>query len=74
MDHGWDGFYTSQKRLQRFISSVETGQTYTVTYTGTPPNNMRYVLRADAGNPGIIVRVPYPNAGSFGITVNGNLV
>lgn len=22
MDHGWDGFYTSQKRLGRFIAQV----------------------------------------------------
>jgi hypothetical protein len=74
MDHSWDGFYTSQLRLSRFVASVETGQTYTVTYTGTPPNNMRYYLRAESGNPGIIVRVPYPNAASYGVTVNGNYV
>lgn len=37
MDHGWDGFYTSQKRLSRFPVQIETVGDYTVKMTGTPP-------------------------------------
>lgn len=37
MDHGWDGFYTSQKRLQRFPAMVELDTDYTVRMTGTEP-------------------------------------
>ena len=32
MDHAWDGFYTSQNRLSRFVAQVKTGSQYTVTY------------------------------------------
>jgi len=74
MDHDWDGFYTSQRRLSRFPAQVKTGKAYTVTYTGTPPQNMRYVLRADSGAPGITVKIPYPNAGSYNVAVNGTII
>jgi hypothetical protein len=39
MDHCWDGFYTCQERLQRFVSVVEgtKGSVYNITYTGSPP-------------------------------------
>jgi len=47
MDHTWDGFYTGQKRLSRFPAQILTGKHYTVTYTGTPFKNGRYVLKAD---------------------------
>jgi hypothetical protein len=42
MDHMWDGFYTGQKRLSRFNAQILTNKAYTMTYTGTPPKNMRY--------------------------------
>jgi len=71
MDHEWDGFYTGQHRLSRFPAQIQAGQSYTVTYTGTPPNNMRYWLMGDTGSLGIVVKVPYPNAGSFSIKVAG---
>ena len=74
MDHGWDGFYTSQKRLSRFIAQVLTGQAYTITYTGTPPKSMRYILRSDTGTSGVTIKVPYPNAGSYSVSVSGNIV
>lgn len=67
MDHGWDGFYTSQKRLTRFPSQVQTDKSYTITYTGTPPSNMRYKLESDSGTKGILLKIPYPNAGSYTI-------
>lgn len=74
MDHDWDGFYTSMKRLSRFVSQVQTGQAYTVTYTGTPPKNMRYTLRSDTGTKGITIKVPYPNAGAYSVSVGGTIV
>lgn len=74
MDHDWDGFYTSMRRLSRFPAQIRTGKSYTVTYTGTPPNNMRYALRSDSGTSGIVVKIPYPNAGSYNVAVNGSIV
>jgi hypothetical protein len=47
---------------------------YTIQFTGTPPNNMRYKLTSDAGTRGVMIKVPYPNAGSFTVKVNGKLV
>lgn len=70
MDHMWDGFYTGQKRLSRFPAQIETIGDYTVQFTGTPANSIRYVLRAEVG--GIKIKVPYPNAGSYTVYANGN--
>lgn len=74
MDHEWDGFYTGQHRLSRFPAQIEAGHHYTVTYTGTPPNNMRYWLIGDASSKGITLKIPYPNAGSFSVKVNDKIV
>lgn len=70
MDHVWDGFYTGQVRLSRFPAQIETMGDYEISYTGTPPNKMRYKLISDIG--GIKVKVYYPNAGSYSILVDGN--
>ena len=35
---------------------------------------MRYILRADSGNDGIVVKVPYPNASSYSVKVNDVIV
>jgi hypothetical protein len=74
MDHGWDGFYTSQKRLQRFPIMVETGFNHTVRFEGTPPKEMRFGLRAGDDQEGIKVKIPYPNPGVYSIRANGEKV
>jgi len=51
-----------------------TGRSHTITYTGTPAGNMRYILRSDVGTKGITIKVPYPNAGSYSVSVNGVIV
>lgn len=73
MDHGWDGFYTSQKRLARFSSMVETGVDHTIVFKGTPPSKMRFGLRAESDQ-GIKVKIPYPNAGIYEVIANGEKV
>ena len=35
---------------------------------------MRYMLRADPADKGILIRVPYPNAGSYTVQVNGKTI
>ncbi len=45
-----------------------------MTYTGTPPKNIRYILRANAATKGILVRVPYPNAGAYSVKVAGKII
>jgi hypothetical protein len=39
MDHLWDGFYTSMKRLSRFPALIQAGSglVYDIDYRGTPP-------------------------------------
>jgi len=49
-------------------------QVYTIQYTGTPFKNARYQLKADAATKGILLKIPYPNAGSYSVKVNGNLI
>lgn len=70
MDHMWDGFYTGQKRLSRFPVQIESLGDYTMDFTGTPASTMRFVLKADVG--GILIKIPYPNAGSYTVFANGN--
>lgn len=72
MDHMWDGFYTGQTHKSQFTSMIETTGNYTVEYTGTPFNNMRYQMRSNKGQ--IKVKVPYWNAGSYSVWVNGKKI
>jgi hypothetical protein len=74
MDHGWDGRYTSQKRLQRFPAMVEVGTDYTVRMTGTPPKQMRFALRSDSDQGGIKVKIPYTSANTYTVKADGVVV
>lgn len=74
MDHGWDGRYTSQKRLQRFPAMVEVGTDYTVRMTGTPPRQMRFALRSDSEQGGIKVKIPYTTANTYTVKADGVVV
>jgi hypothetical protein len=49
---------------------VETGVDHTVRFTGTPPSKMRFGLRADGNQPGVKVKIPYPNAGVYEVKAN----
>jgi hypothetical protein len=71
MDHVWDGFYSGQLRLSRFPALIQGGDDYTLTYTGTPPGKMRYKLDGDRG--GVLIKIPYPNAGAYAIYLDGDL-
>ena len=44
MDHCWDGHYTCQKRLSRFPGIVKSNEKLEIYFTGTQPQNSRYVL------------------------------
>ena len=44
MDHCWDGHYTCQFRLSRFLSLVQTNRFYEIKFTGTQPANSRYAI------------------------------
>jgi len=45
MDKCWDGFYTCQKRLSRFIAIINGEQHFhEIVYTGTAANKMKYYL------------------------------
>jgi hypothetical protein len=69
MDHGWDGFYTSQKREQRFPTLVyQKTEEYNIEYTGTPPKNQEFRYYAQSGSTdGFLVTIKYNEAGAYSI-------
>ena len=74
MDHGWEGFYSSMKHLQRFPAMVQAGTDYTIRMTGTPPKDMRFALKAGASEEkGIKVLIPYPTTSAFSVRANGDV-
>ena len=64
MDHHWDGFYTSQKRIQMFPGLIDAtpGSVYEVEFTGTPAKKMRFVLRSPNKEARATIRIFYPSA------------
>lgn len=65
MDHGWDGFYTSQKRLSRWPGMVYQKVPINIEYTGTPPNVQRFKLNARDSSPGVHLTLKYNAAGAY---------
>lgn len=57
--------------MTRFNTQIETNKDYTVQYTGTVPGKMRYGLTAQGG--GMIIKVPYYDAGSVQVEVDGDV-
>lgn len=47
------------------------GGYYSVTFTGTPPGNLRFKLIGDSGS--IKVGIPYPNAGSYSLVMDDEI-
>jgi hypothetical protein len=76
MDHVWDGFYTGQKRLQRFPSVIqgERGSVYDLNFTGSPAKHMQFTLRSQTKSTGSTIRIAYPGAESRAIYVDGELI
>jgi len=71
MDHVWDGFYTGQTRLSRFPMQIENDKDYTIKFTGTPPGNMRFILKDGIEGKGVFFRIIYAEAGAYEIKVAG---
>jgi hypothetical protein len=72
MDHVWDGFYTGQIRMSRFVSLVQLERDYNVTYTSTLPTKMRYsLLGTISDTDSISVTVPYVRPYSVRCSLNG---
>ena len=65
MDHLWDGFYTSMKRLSRFASLIQGGPNmfYQITYTSTPPLRQKFMLKTNQAP--VVIRIKYPKAGAY---------
>lgn len=76
MDHGWDGFYTSQKRMSRFPSIFEGSRrsVYDITFTGSPAKKMRFLLNAKSKTTAATIRIAYPSAESRSIVKDGQIV
>ena len=69
MDHAWDGFYTSMRRLSRFNSLVRYNSSYNISFTGTIPNELRFQLHgtdlSGGKSPYIIVSIKYEKPNSI---------
>ena len=68
MDHGWDGFYTSLKRMSRFHSVVQSDRNYGVNFTGTIPNGLKWQLQGASGSESVVVEYGYTNPQSVRVT------
>jgi len=47
------------------------GGYFSMTFTGTPPGNLRYKLFADAGS--MKIGIAYPNAGSYSLKLDDKI-
>lgn len=77
MDHCWDGFYTCQKRLQRFVGLMEAskGTVTTLEYTGTPPKSQRFTLEKRGEEVlGSTIRIHFPAAMARSLVKGGKIV
>ena len=75
MDHVWDGFYSGQKRLQRFpiLVQADRGSAYDIKMTGTPAKSMLFTLKSQSKTAGSTIRIAYPGAESRAIYIDGVL-
>ena len=76
MDHIWDGIYTGQKRMSRFGAILDGARrsVYDITFTGTPPKKMRFMLNAMSRTAGVTIRIAYPSAEAREIMTDGETV
>ena len=76
MDHIWDGFYTGQKRLQRFpvLVRANTGNFHNIDYTGTPPLSQLFEIYGSEANDKLKLRLQYSNNDLVVVEVGGNEV
>jgi len=74
-DHAWDGFYTSLKRLSRYPAVVQSGKDYSVRFTSTVPNVVRWQLQGGLDTETVTVQYAYQTIQSVRITdADGNLI
>ena len=75
MDHSKDGHYTSQLRLSRFPSLVQTNRFYEVKFTGTQPANTRYTIAGGAtGVDWLHLKIDFSQSRLFNVYANDVLV
>ena len=76
MDHKWDGIYTGQERMNRFGAILDGSRrsVYDLTFTGTPPKKMKFMLNGMSRTAGVTIRIAYPSAESREIKTDGKAV
>lgn len=76
MDHVWDGFYSGQLRTSRYpvVVDAKRGNIYEVEYTGNTPKNQTFTLKSQNREAALILRIFYPDTGSFSIYANEEFV
>lgn len=76
MDHVWDGFYSGQKRFQRFPALIQgsKGSVYDLNFTGTPSKTFKFDIFTNEDEVGSTIRIAYPGAESRAVYVDGKMV
>jgi hypothetical protein len=73
-DHGWDGFYTSLKRLARFKSVLQSDNAYTILYRGTLPNVIRFHLQGATASDYAILKQRYTKPNIVRVTLDDGTI
>jgi len=76
MDHVWDGFYAGQLRVSRYpvVVDAKRGNSYDIEYTGNTPKNQTFTLKSQNRDAALVLRIFYPDTGSFSIYANDEFV
>ena len=67
-----DGFYASQKRLQKFPGLIDTFYDYELVFTGTAPQKTKLRLDGDLSTQDTILTIDYTNAGNYWVLDKNN--
>ena len=71
----WDGFYLGTNRLPRFPTAIGLNRKYNMTFTGIPPDNMRFQLQgAVKSSDGVMLTVNYRHPYTVTVYVNDTRV
>jgi len=71
----WDGFYIGMNRLGRFPTAIGLNRKFNVTFTGTPPNSMRFQLQgALRSTDGVLLTVSYGLPYTVTLSINSSRI
>lgn len=71
----WDGFYLGMNRLGRFPTAIGLNRKFNMTFTGTPPDKIRFQLQgALRATDGVLLTVNYQLPYTVTLSINGTRI